>query len=366
MIATGNANRHWAKINATSVTEDEAVAIARRFEVVVAPQATLGEHLVAMRAANPAVDVLVYRNGTASRPGQRYAEALYSHDAGGRRITLPDGGLLMNPGEAAWARVVADDCAGRLADTGYDGCYVDVLGVAPLNTTYSSATPINPTTSKPWTPAQWLAATSRIGEAVKVRTGRYVLVNGLQNGRRYADPAGASAVLLAAVDGGNAEDFSRIARADVDHYRKEPAWRADVEMLVDAGARGRSVFAMTKVWVPATADQVDALHEYALASFLLGTDGSSFFTFYSDVDRMNTTEAITPDRFDGVDIGMPTGPYARLGGAYGRWFTRGGVVVNPWPAAVVVTLPMALTDLAGEVFTTLTVAPHTGRILLAP
>lgn len=361
-----NAFRRWIKVNARAITADQALAIANRAEVVVADQFALVPHVAAMHAAHPGIRILVYVNGTYSRPDEVYPEGLYLHDAQGRRITaLSDGGVLMNPGRAAWRNDVANDCSSRRAQTGYDGCYIDVLGVAPLNDSYGSSLPIRPRTGLVWTAAEWLNATSGLGSRVtELNPGAFILANGLQNGKRYADSTGASAVILNGVNGGNAEDFIRVASAPADEARPEWMWKADVDMLVDAGSRGKSVFAMTKVWVSATQEQIDRIHEYALASFLLGTNGTSYFTFYSDLDRMNVDEVTRRNRVDSAaDIGVPTGGYSVVGSVYTRAFTGGLVLVNPTAVATSVTLPQLLLDLDGVALTSVTLAPNTASIL---
>lgn len=357
--------KQWAKINADSVTPEQARAIASRFDVVVASRFALVPHLAAMRAVRPGIKTLVYLNGTYSRPGEVYSENLYSHDSLGRRITsVSDGGVLMHPGRAAWRTDVGADCGTRRAESAYDGCYIDVLGIAPLSPNYNSAQPINPSTGAVWTATQWLRATSGLGARVKeVNPGAFIMVNGLQNGKRYADSTGASSILLGGVDGGNAEDFVRVADLPPDDARAEWMWKADVDMLVDAGIKGKSVFAMTKVWVDATQAQINRIHEYALASFLLGTNGGSFFTFYKDMDRMNTGEVTTPGRFDSLDIGIPTGAYTKAGAIYSRLFSDGLVLVNPTKAPAELVLPRPYVDIDGLQRSSVLLAPNTGAIL---
>ena len=50
-------------------------------------------------------------------------------------------------------------------------------------------------------------------------------------------------------------------------------------MLVDSEAAGKGMMTMTKLWITATPAQVDAWHEYTLATFLLGSGGKSKFFF---------------------------------------------------------------------------------------
>src|SRR5215213_10011394 len=52
-------------------SRDEAVALARRFDVVVGLRWTFADHVEAMHAANPRLRVLAYMNGAMSRPVDR-------------------------------------------------------------------------------------------------------------------------------------------------------------------------------------------------------------------------------------------------------------------------------------------------------
>ena len=76
-------------------------------------------------------------------------------------------------------------------------------------------------------------------------------------------------------------------------------------------ATAKSVLAMTKVGTRATAAELTAVHRYALASFLLGTDGHQYFFFDSD-GAGGAVADDTPD--DHVDVGSPSGAYARVAG----------------------------------------------------
>ena len=126
-----------------------------------------------------------------------------------------------------------------------------------------------------WTENDWLSATSGVPTYVKSTLGdRMVVGNGLGNGARYFDPAGPTEQILDGADGGVAEAWLRSSSMAVTKFKKEVAWQQDLDMLKDAGARGTHVLAMTKVWVSGTVAQKDQWHKYALASFLLGTDGN--------------------------------------------------------------------------------------------
>ncbi len=106
-------------------------------------------------------------------------------------------------------------------------------------------------------------------------------------------------------------------------------------------------------------EQKKALHQFALASFLLGDDGRHRFTFSYGRGQ----NALTPQPLNETRLGQPLGRYANIDGAYQRSFTKGRVLVNPTDATVTVALGGTYTTPAGVRVSSVTLAPHTGSIL---
>lgn len=152
---------------------------------------------------------------------------------------------------------------------------------------------------------------------------RLVVPNGVQWGREYSDPNGPTKQLTWGTDGGMVELFVRPPFVGLDQYRSVTDWKRDVDMLVDAGADGRTLLVVTKAWASGTQAQKDRWHRYALGTFLLGTNGRSYFLFLYD---KNTARASS---YWVVDLGSPGGSYAYLQGVYQRTFAKGKVLVNP-------------------------------------
>jgi hypothetical protein len=119
------------------------------------------------------------------------------------------------------------------------------------------------------------------------------------------------------------------------------------------------VLQSTKVWTTATRAEKDAWYEYTLASFLLGNDGRSrFFFSYTPGDS-------TVDRpWNDLALGGASGPYAKTSGVYQRSFSAGRVLVNPTTASVTVALGGTFRTLEGEIVTSVTLPPNSGKILL--
>ena len=157
--------------------------------------------------------------------------------------------------------------------------------------------------------------------------------NGLNTGTKYF--GGPRAVrLLDALDGAEAEAFVRGSGDGVRSHRSTSAWKSDVDMIVDAEARGKPVLAKTKVWVTATAAERSVWRTYAFGTFLLGTSGRSSFAFNGR--GPGKPEARTT--LESTDLGTPTGHYVEVGGVYLRTWSKGTVYVNPGTGSVSVDL----------------------------
>ena len=158
------------------------------------------------------------------------------------------------------------------------------------------------------------------------------------------------------MDGGIAEGFLRTSTQSASTYPSVSTWQQNVNMLLSPP---KPVLALTKVWASATTDQLNQYHLYALASFLLGTDGRSYFYFSSASSEPPIS--VVPWS---VNIGDPSGTYSLQDGAYQRSFTQGRVLVNPTAGQVSVPLSGTYAEMDGtQVSGSLVMPPNTGQIL---
>lgn len=352
---------------AVTVSRERAIRQARHFDMIVALKGTYATYADDMRAANPDLTLLVYLNGVMaqSNQGSAYPDAWYATDAAGNRVkSLGFGNFLMKPNQPGWAQDVADRCTTFLKESHYDGCFLDVLGTAPLNSWYVTSLPVNPATGKAWTEGAWLAATRHIADATRAANGQApVYGNGLTDGTRYFDDVPTS-TLLKSLDGGMAESFVRDATAPVQEFRQHDAWTADVRMLVDAAQRRSDTLTITKVWTAASARQRTAIQRYALGTFLLGYEpGHGSFSFRDD-------HGLTRYRpLWSVNLGDPIGAAHRVGGGFVRQFENGVVVVNPTAARIHVGLESRAGRTFGRAFggrrfsSNVSVGAHSASIL---
>jgi hypothetical protein len=350
----------------TNMTLERAVRTARAFDVVAGTRQTFSPYVADMKAANPNLQLFVYLNGVyaQSSEGSRYPESWYAHDANGNRVRSRSfGNYMMDMSNPGWIADRGATCREYLAVSHYDHCYVDMLGTAPLAPNYNTALPIDPRTGKVWTRADLLAADLEVARTVRAASPSSIVAsNGLVHGQRYFKPPGESPdVLLDEVDVCHAEIFLRDKYTPVDGFKDEAEWKQDVEMLVDVGKRGKIAVTTTKMWqTTATQGQIDRWHKYALASFLLGSNGKSYFNF----SLTNTLSGVLINHpWDRVRVGTPLTPYAMSGGVYRRDFTNGISLVNPTKATVTVSLGDTYRDLTGVSRSSLTLAPNTGEVL---
>jgi hypothetical protein len=354
----------------------DATLIAQNYDLIVGNQSQFTSTTIPlMKGANPNVRILVYMNGSFDMFGNpnlqnhTYPLSEYAVDANGHYIeSTKYHNWLMNIGDPDWAVSVSQHCDMLLASAPYDGCFVDMLGDALLTGNYLSGQPINPATGVVWTTAQRMAATTLIGAKVTAdHPNNIIMGNGLNDGQRYFDPTAPTSQLL--TSGSNsglntalAETWLRQATMPIGKYRTVPIWQQEVNMLADVGSKGDFAAVTTKVWITATSAQITAWHRYALASFLLGTTGSSYFSF---TQSQSSTEFQTDatSALDHTPTGAAVGPYQPQKTAFPREFVKAEVVVNPTKNPVTITIPEACTTLDGAVVTTsLTIPALSGQI----
>ncbi len=337
-------------------TQAQAVTAATRYDVIVAYTQAFQPYVAAMRAANPNLVLLAYMNGMFVPPAQAtsWPADWYSYDASGTKVqNAQNKNYLMNPSNSGWVQNRATMCANLVSQSGYDGCMLDTLGVAPLTPGYCTALPVNPATGAAWARPDWISATTQLSQSVRTTVSPSLVVgNGLKDGPSL----GESSQLFNGMDGGIAEGFLRTSTQSASTYPSVSTWQQNVNMLLSPP---KPVLALTKVWASATTDQLNQWHLYALASFLLGTDGRSYFYFSSASSEPPIS--VVPWS---VNIGDPSGTYSLQDGAYQRSFTQGRVLVNPTASQVSVPLSGTYAEMDGtQVSGSLVMPPNTGQIL---
>jgi hypothetical protein len=345
---------------AETVSVDQAVAAAKEFDVIAALPKVYRSFVGQMKAANPKVLLFAYMKGVFTYD-TNMPEAAYSHDVGGNRIhgLKWPGTWLLDPTSSVTVTKQIDNAQQVLAQSGYDGVFLDTLGPAALNPTFVSSLPVNPTTGQVWTVGGWVKATARLAGKIAASLGAPVMGNGLRDGPNYFKPDAPTSVLLkTGMGGAMAEAWLRGATSPIDAYPKEVKWKQNVDAIVDAGANGGSFFAVTKIWTNGTQAQKDAWYKFTVASFLLGNDGKAYLTVsYKEGD------ATVARPLDNLDLGTHINSYDKVDGVYQRTFTGGRVLVNPTDNTYTVPLGGIYFTLDGMAVTSVTMRPQSAEIL---
>jgi hypothetical protein len=135
-------------------------------------------------------------------------------------------------------------------------------------------------------------------------------------------------------------------------------------MIAAVEKLGIPLLTITKLWVPATQPEIDAWRQFALATYLMGTQGTSAFFFSSSFAIDRTTYL----PWYNTPLGSPTAQYA-FSATYQVWerqFSTGLVVVNTDVKPHTVTFPSGNTyySMVGhQAMTSATMAPGSGLIL---
>jgi putative glycosyl hydrolase-like family 15 (GHL15) protein len=346
--------------------------------IVVGAYRQLNGFGAAMLAANPDLKIFVYQNGMYSS-SSGYPADWYMHDQKGNRIQSTAGKqYLMNPNStssvteagqtsAGWKARVVNGCRNALATAPgiFSGCWIDMLGTAPLTKAYNvnGAVPWNSQTGATYTTAQWIQLTGSVAAAVGQGTSLPVLGNGLSSGPVFFS---GNSALLNFTNGAHAESWMRNATAPITWRPSVSQWSDNVNMLIDGAAAGKAIQATVKTWTTSTAAQRDAWRSFAYASYLIGNSGSDYFQFSSAHATLPWND-LSP--IYSLQLGRPllTGAAASdylQGGLYQRAFQTGLVLVNPGTSAVTVPLSTTYHDAYGRSYSgSVTLAAGSGVVL---
>jgi hypothetical protein len=363
----------------------QAQSLAKAHSVISLRSDQLGPYGPVMHAANQELRLYVYLNGMfAQAPeGKHFPTAWYMKDRNGKRIRSRGwGNWLMDPrGRAphtefgvtaqSWRDWVAERCRLLVAGGQFDGCFLDMLGSAPLWSGYNERgrVPSRGSRGLPFTAGQWFKGiTGPVAKRVSEVAGVPVYGNGIGSGARfYGGALGPSKLLLGFAARGDAETWLRTPKESIKAFPGGAEWRTEVQMLADSSAAGRPVNATVKTWVKAPEGLKGRWRRYGLASFLIGNRGNGTYEF-SASEKMPTDESASPI-YD-VQLGAPLVTHRNVldyygkGGVYRRGFENGVVIVNASKKTRIVTFSNPLYSRAGKGYGTLKIGPRDAVILM--
>ena len=347
-----------------SYTKRQAVALARRFNLVAGMPVSFKRYAGAMRAANPRLTLLAYANATLASPEQvkGVPEREFAHDRNGRRIKATGfGAYLMEPANAGWRSRATHQCASRAV--GFDGCLVDMLTLGIFSKNFVSALPVVPGTHSVYTQPQYQKRLIAFGKQYQTANPNLEHVfNAVENSYRYWQAATPSRPEVLGLPSAQMEDFLRGARNPVKAFPTRADWLRNVRVITDLESHHVTGLFSTKLWVSATNAQVARWERYAMSTFLMGANGHSYFAFTRSRDKAGVRGTTLPYRMP-RSIGAPLAAMHAVGAAYERAFAHGLAVTNPTRSTVTVPLGAAYTRLDGRTVTSLRLGPHDGQVL---
>ena len=363
-------------MNSTPVS-DEVLATEARRRAYVVLNAWEGGLIPKLKAANPAVQVFVYKDLSSTRSyacrngvddaqlptGVGYCQAEEEHpewfllDPDGRRFEYSgySGHWQMDVGNTAYQDAWAANVVESSKATGFDGVFMD-NALFPCDAYHENVCPAKYPTDATIQDAykSMLANTRDEFVAAGLKT-----VANLSNARLHA---GAWDAYTEHLDGGFDEWW--LTFGDTNLLSEYPeGWSRQVAEIASNEARGKIT------WVqPHHTAGADRPYRFALASYLLAAGDQAAI---ASIDQTDGYGDPTPwhTEYD-WDLGTPTGPYTSVGtNLFLRDFTCGTVVVNANRTDTrSVTVPLDGNHLTerGTQVTEISLAGTTGAILRKP
>ncbi|MFD7659640.1 putative glycoside hydrolase family 15 protein [Actinosynnema sp. NPDC059797] len=372
----GQVKSFWLHMNSTPIDEKTLVTEAKRRSYVVL-NAWEGDLAARFKAANPAIELFVYKDLSSTRSyacrngvddehlpaGIGFCAAERDHpewfllDSAGRRFEYGgySGHWQMDVGNPAYQQAWARNVVASAQEGGFDGVFMD-NALFPCDAYHEGVCPAKYPTDAAIQDAytSMLANTRDRFVAAGLKT-----VANLSNARLHA---GAWDTYTEHLDGGFDEWWLTFDDTNLLPEYAE-GWSRQVAQITANEARGKIT------WVqPHFSPDAERPYRYALASYLIAAGERAAF---ADVHRTDGYGDASPWRAEyDWDLGTPTGPHRAVArNIYQRDFACGTVLVNANPtdtAAVTVKVNGNHTDERGTTVTSVALPGTTGTILRRP
>lgn len=344
-----------------SAAQFSSSTAGRHQVVILQPYQTAEMH--ALKAANPNIKVLVYRNFSMTSSmagyssGVTYSEANSSHpdwfllNTSGQRITSSGWSYLtlMDPGVQSYQQRWADNVISELTSQGWDGVFMD--DVNPTVKYHTSATPAKYPTDSAYQAAV-RSGISYVGPRVQA-AGKLAIANIAGWNEYYTTGID----WLQFLNGAMQEQFEKWGTTLTDGYQWDwgaGGWATQLNMVKECERQGKLFLGVTH------SQSTDAAAaRYGWATMLLAANGHSSFALAQDY----TNETWFPE-YD-YDIGDPVAAESRdASGVHRRAFQRGLVVVNPTNTSQSVSFGGTYSGSGLSNASSTTMGPHTGLVLV--
>jgi len=336
---------------------------AGRAQVVVL-QAWQTDKLRRMKAANPGIKVLMYRNLSGMSRADRWgntgtgvtvqdAEAhpeWFLRNTSGDRFTFRSYNYVWaaDIGNRDFQEKWLANVTARLKTADWDGVLVDDANPTLFYSYYVDRVPKYPND------AAYQVATGSalayIGPRLRAQ-GKLVIPN-FGSWRDYRD---AITPWLKYVSGGMEEHFTKFGDSPAGGHLTDGDWDDNLATLKQVQAMGKLFLGISH---SSLGDRAAA--RYGWATTLLAAEGDATFALHDDYTR----EAWFPEY--NYDLGDPRGKESEIaGGVHRRAFARGLVLVNPTKASVPVRFGGRYRGSGLGTSTRTVMRPHTGLVLLS-
>lgn len=350
-----------------------AAAQPGRYDVIVLGQPSDWAQIPALKAANPALKVFLYKDVQATSDDQvtggvddyplttgvGYEDALHNHpdwfalSTSGARVPFDDyaGDWWMDVGNAGYQNAWAANVAADVKKFGADGVMMD-----DVNAAFGYHLPSGTTLAGYATDAAWASAQESFLNAVVPQlhaAGVQAIANIMEPWSTTWEPLWKR--WIAATDGVLYEYWTKYGHDSTLRPLGGAEWAWEMQRADDVTSAG-------KIFVPVTyGDMSDAAAQtYSRASFLLtwtgGLAGQTWSPTTTNTDAWNPVWTMS--------VGAPTAPRTQVGtGVWRRSFASGTVVVNSTASTVTVPLGSTFRTAGGTEVTSVTLAPASAAIL---
>lgn len=351
------------------------VATEARRRRVIALNAGDHRYIAQIKAVNPNVKILVYKDLSSSRDwdcsngvdhtfitsGVGYCSSDEQHpewfltDSAGNRLTYEGyrGHWQMDIGNAGYQEAWLYNVRGELQRRGWDGVIMD-NALTRSDEYHPGVFPSRYASNASFQDA-YQSMLRKVGVGLR-SAGFYTVANISPTG----DFPGVRDAYTEPLDAGAEQHFANLNRASGTGYGSDGGqvrWLAQLDQVTSSAARGKASQLKTTVKT-GSGDDHEAF-TFGLASFLLASDGRSLF---------GTDSTAWAQEFD-WDLGRPVNSYRAVdNGVYRRDFIAGVAIVNASDSApATIALDRLYLDRDGHKVTSVTLKPTRGAVLrLAP
>jgi len=339
-------------------TTEQIEFVASHFDVVNAQYGAKHTALAKLKQINPNIIITIYIDALASGgslfDSYTFYESDYVHDDNGNRIrgkvyTFQ----VMNPASSHWRQVYAEVALRVCNELGVDGIFADDVWSGLYSGKFQGDPPLTQAS------ATWYNDMKGFLSYVKGQLGSYLLIPNTPDNEGFVDVC----------DGKWEESFVHARWEDYGNYRD---FNREVDQLRDVCKSGKLILVSggcyelerDRSWTQSHLAEVQQLLGYCFSSYLLGVSGDNtgfnFGTFWNRDDSRGYYSIFD----DAKQLGFPINNYYSFQSVYARDFENGKVLVNPATSSYTISLGENYKTLDGQAVSSVTLADHTGIILL--